>query len=84
MHKFTMSLSLNVLNHLGINLYSNIPSVLSEIVANSWDADAKTVWVTINDGEIIIEDNGCGMTEADINDHFLKVGYQKREKEQKS
>ena len=83
-HKFTMSLSLNVLNHLGINLYSNIPSVLSEIVANSWDADAKTVWVTINDGEIIIEDNGCGMTEADINDHFLKVGYQKREKEQKS
>ena len=83
-HKYTMSLSLNVLNHLGINLYSNIPAVLSEIVANSWDADAKTVWVTINDGEIIIEDNGCGMTEVDINDHFLKVGYQKREKEQKS
>ena len=83
-HKFTMSLSLNVLNHLGINLYSNVPAVLSEIVANSWDADAQTVWVTINDTEIIIEDNGCGMTEADINDHFLKVGYQKREKEQKS
>ena len=42
-HKFTMSLSLNVLNHLGINLYSNIPAVLSEIVANSWDADATEV-----------------------------------------
>ena len=40
-NKFIMSLSLNVLNHLGINLYSNIPAVLSEIVANSWDADAK-------------------------------------------
>ena len=39
-NKFIMSLSLNVLNHLGINLYSNIPAVLSEIVANSWDADA--------------------------------------------
>lgn len=35
-NKFIMSLSLNVLNHLGINLYSNIPAVLSEIVANSW------------------------------------------------
>lgn len=36
-NKFIMSLSLNVLNHLGINLYSNIPAVLSEIVANSWE-----------------------------------------------
>ena len=44
-HKFTMSLSLNVLNHLGINLYSNVPAVLSEIVANSWDADAENVTI---------------------------------------
>lgn len=76
--KYTMSLSLNVLNHLGINLYSNIPAVLSEIVANSWDADADYVIIDIKDSEIIIEDNGCGMTEEDINNHFLKVGYQKR------
>lgn len=31
-NKFIMSLSLNVLNHLGINLYSNIPAVLSELL----------------------------------------------------
>lgn len=61
-HKFTMSLSLNVLNHLGINLYSNVPAVLSEIVANSWDADAENVTIAISSDEIIIEDNGCGMT----------------------
>ena len=60
-HKFTMSLSLNVLNHLGINLYSNVPAVLSEIVANSWDADAENVTIAISSDEIIIEDNGCGM-----------------------
>lgn len=77
-YKYTMSLSLNVLNHLGINLYSNIPAVLSEVVANSWDADAQNVSVMIYSGEIIIEDNGCGMTADDINNHFLKVGYQKR------
>lgn len=82
--KYTMSLSLNVLNHLGINLYSNIPAVLSEIVANSWDADAENVVISITDNEIIIEDNGCGMTTRDINEHFLKVGYQKREFQQKS
>lgn len=77
-HKFTMSLSLNVLNHLGINLYSNVPAVLSEIVANSWDADAENVTIAISSDEIIIEDNGCGMTVSDINSHFLKVGYVKQ------
>ena len=79
MEKYTMSLSLNVLNHLGINLYSNIPAVLSEIVANSWDADATVVKIQIDNGEIQIEDNGCGMSAEDINTKFLRVGYQKRE-----
>lgn len=77
-NRYTMSLSLNVLNHLGLNLYSNIPAVLSEIVANSWDADATEVSITINNEEITIEDNGCGMNVDEINKRFLKVGYQKR------
>ena len=64
-NKFIMSLSLNVLNHLGINLYSNIPAVLSEIVANSWDADATRVDITISDDEIVIKDDGCGMSAED-------------------
>lgn len=70
-NKFIMSLSLNVLNHLGINLYSNIPAVLSEIVANSWDADATRVDITISDDEIVIKDDGCGMSAEDINNKFL-------------
>ena len=77
-NKFIMSLSLNVLNHLGINLYSNIPAVLSEIVANSWDADAKRVDITIAEDQIIIEDDGCGMSADDINNKFLYVGYTKK------
>lgn len=78
-HKFTMSLSLNVLNHLGINLYSNIPAVLSEIVANSWDADATEVKINVDNDKITIEDNGCGMSADDINKKFLYVGHRKRE-----
>ena len=78
-NKFIMSLSLNVLNHLGINLYSNIPAVLSEIVANSWDADATRVDIKISNDEIVIKDDGCGMSAEDINNKFLYVGYQKRE-----
>ena len=77
--QYQMSLSLNVLNHLGLNLYSNIPSVLSETVANSWDADAEEVFIDIFPAErkIIITDTGCGMNLEDINNKYLQVGYKK-------
>lgn len=79
--KFTMSISLNALRHLGIGLYSNVPAVLSELVANAWDADSSVVdiHVRIDDGVIEVIDNGCGMTEEDLNNRFLRVGYQRRE-----
>ena len=41
--KYYMTISLNVLNHMGLNLYSNTPAVLAEVIANSWDADATKV-----------------------------------------
>ena len=77
---YKLSISLNVLNHLGLNLYSNIPAVLSETIANAWDADAKSVNVDfdIKNKTITIRDDGCGMDEDDINRKYLKVGYQKR------
>lgn len=78
MGKFELKIDLNVLNHLGLNLYSNLPAVLSELIANAWDADAKEVKIMINSDQIIIEDDGCGMDEVDINDKFLYVGYQRR------
>ena len=76
---YKMTISLNVLNHLGINLYSNIPAVLSEVVANAWDADAKTVDILIKKDEISIIDDGCGMNYDDLNDKYLYVGYIRRE-----
>jgi hypothetical protein len=80
---YRMTISLNVLNHLGIGLYSNIPAVLSEVVANAWDADAKTVEIAIDavKDEIRIVDDGSGMGLSDINDKYLTVGYQKRANE---
>lgn len=77
---YKMKISLNVIEHLGINLYSNLPAVLSEIVANSWDADATEVIMNINGThKIEIIDNGFGMSEYDINSKFLHVGYKKRD-----
>lgn len=79
-HKYTLKLSLNVLKDLGMNLYSNTPSVLSEAVANAWDADAKEVKIRIDQPKdvIVIEDNGEGMTLADIRERYLIVGYDRR------
>lgn len=80
--QYRMTLSLNVLNHLGINLYSNVPAVLSEVVANAWDADAEKVKIAINEDEkeVSISDDGHGMNIKDSNDKFLMVGYRRREK----
>lgn len=79
--KYAMSFSLNVLNHLGIGLYSNIPAVLSELVANAWDSGATQIRINIGQSEVVIEDNGRGMSLAEINNRFLRIGYQKRKEE---
>lgn len=76
--KFQMSINLQVLNHLGLNLYSNTSAVLSEVVANAWDADATEVNIEIDRNRILITDNGIGMNLSDINNKYLTIGYQKR------
>lgn len=77
-HKYKLEIDLNVLNHLGINLYSNVPAVLSELIANAWDADSAEVEVTTSQNKIVIKDKGCGMTIDEVNEKFLTVGYQRR------
>lgn len=79
--KLEMTISLNALEHLGMNLYSNVPSVLSEIVANAWDADAKEVAIDLdkNAGRITIDDDdGIGMSRDEVIDRFLNVGFKRR------
>ena len=77
-NKYEMTINFSILNHLGFNLYSNVPAVLSEVVANSWDADATEVDIQIENGKITITDNGDGMTRDDINGKYLFVGYERR------
>ncbi len=81
-----MTLSLNVLRHLGFGLYSNIAAVLSEVVANAWDADAEHVRIAIDPkgGRVTIKDDGHGMTIEDANQKYLVVGYERRKTEGRS
>lgn len=79
-NNFTFNISLSVLNHLGRNLYRNIITILGEAISNSWDADAKNVWININKNNNSMEiiDDGIGMTYEDFQNKFLKIGYSKR------
>ena len=80
-NRYEMSISLGVLDHLGLNLYSNTPAVISEVIANAWDADATRVEVAIDidSKSITVSDNGHGMDLDDINERYLRVGYRRRD-----
>ncbi len=87
--ELVMEFDPNTIEHLGINQYSTLPPVIAELVSNSYDAEATEVNIFLNDlseKEIIIEDNGLGMSFDQINDRFLRIGRNRRadEKSQKS
>lgn len=82
--KLKMTFDPMTIEHLGVRMYSTLPPVLSELVANSYDADAKKVDIQLHDDEkkeIIVSDDGIGMSFDDLNDKFLKIGRNRREAE---
>ncbi|PMN72308.1 hypothetical protein BCT26_22085 [Vibrio lentus] len=72
----------NTIEHLGVSLYSKLPSVLSELLSNSWDADADTVTIDFiengDEKEIIYIDDGEGMTFDELNHKYLVIGRNRR------
>lgn len=54
----------------------------AELVANAWNAGATRVDITIPNrqgGQIIIEDNGSGMTDADFRSRWMVIAYNRVE-----
>lgn len=78
--QFTFNISLAVLNSLGRNLYRNFITILGEAISNSWDADADNVKIIINreKSEMLVIDDGDGMSASDFSGKFLRIGYSKR------
>ncbi|MDD4070591.1 MAG: ATP-binding protein [Candidatus Izemoplasmatales bacterium] len=68
-----------ILKLLGPSLYTNIYYVLAELIANAWDADAKNVYIIDKGNEIIVEDDGIGMSysKGDVN-KYLNVAEETR------
>jgi len=78
-----------ILEHLGLAAYNSLQKALAELTANSYDADATSVKITLpdaitNDSFIEIEDNGLGMSPEDIAHKFLFIGRNKREDGQRT
>jgi len=78
-----MKFSVNTIKHLGIQMYSTLPPVLSELISNAYDADAESVKVEFFDGlsgqkKIIVTDNGNGMDFDELNNKFLFIGRNRR------
>ena len=86
---YEMKFDVGTIKHLGLQMYSTLPQVIGELVANGWDANATEVEITIPDtqideqtSEIIIRDNGIGMSDKDVREKYLRIGRDRREKEQ--
>jgi len=93
-HKYTMPISRLTVDKLGVKLYDRASAVIAELIANSYDADASEVRVEAPMGEylasraggmvtdkgleIVISDNGVGMTPDEMQDYFLPVGAERR------
>lgn len=91
---YKMTISRMTVDKLGVKLYDRASAVLSELIANSYDADATLVKVEAPVGELLanltggkpvdrgftvaVIDNGVGMTPDQVNDFYLKVGKERR------
>lgn len=45
---FQLKFSPATIKHLGLSMYSTLPPVLSELITNSYDADATEVKISIS------------------------------------
>ncbi len=83
---FTMDVLGRTLEHLGVQMYKRRDAAIAELVANCWDAGATTVDIQIPEphdydpvrGEIIIADNGEGMSEQQVRRGYMVVGRNRR------
>lgn len=69
---------------LGQQMYGGAVPSVAELVANAWDADAHKVEISIpqdiktEGAEIIVRDYGKGMSYQELNNYYLHIGYERR------
>jgi hypothetical protein len=69
-----------IVNLLSRSLYTDFPRAIREAVSNSYDADATVVKIQVDlkNREIVVEDNGNGMSVEQFDD-YLRIAGRKAE-----
>ena len=52
---------------------------LAELIKNAYDADATLCTIVMGDDEIVVTDNGHGMTEREFLDHWMTIGTRNKQ-----
>jgi signal transduction histidine kinase len=82
MKKKTFTVDARTILLLGRQSIRDHLTAMLELVKNSWDADATLVEVALDTRPpqpyIRIADNGCGMTERDVDENWLRIGFSEK------
>lgn len=85
MRQYRMTVAGQLFKHLGLQMYSGAVPAISELISNGYDAMAKNVWITIptrrsiqQTDEIVVKDDGHGMSFDECNSLYLSVGMNRR------
>lgn len=89
MNKINFVVTSRLLDHIGLAMYNSLLKAISELIANSYDADAQNVCLTIpkninRKSVIIIKDDGNGMNRDFIKNFYMQIGLNNRSKKEKS
>ena len=83
-----MTVAGQLFKHLGLQMYSGAVPAISELISNAYDAMARNVWITIPTGrsiqqtdEIVVKDDGHGMSFEECNSLYLLVGRDRRSRQ---
>jgi hypothetical protein len=82
---YRMTVAGQLFKHLGLQMYAGAVPAISELISNAYDAMARNVWITIPTGrpieasdEVVVKDDGQGMTFEECNAFYLAVGRNRR------
>ncbi len=75
--KAKITVDKEVVKHLSLGLYRNFALAIKELISNSYDAGATEVKLKLDleNGRIILRDNGRGMSETEFKNQYLRIGY---------
>lgn len=77
MDEIELQVAYGAVKHFGRNLYTTNPPAIAELVANAWDAYATNCEIYNRDEELLIIDNGIGMTDNEFSTRYAVSGFEK-------